>query len=88
MLDRMGTRFLQQTLNEQLGKHIKEKLPGIKTFLRKKISNIDQSLKEMGYFDESEKNILKLFYRFEASYVFIICGQLYKQPTGINYLQC
>jgi hypothetical protein len=63
MLDRMGTRFLQETLNEQLGKHIKEKLPGIKSFLQKKVYDINGKLKEMGYFDEAEKNVLKLLYR-------------------------
>ena len=66
MLDRMGTQFLQQTLNEQLGRHIKDKLPGIKTFLRKKIETIDTTLREMGYYDESEKNVLKLLYRLEC----------------------
>jgi hypothetical protein len=63
MLDRMGTRFLQETLNDQLGRHIKEKLPGIKSCLQKNIFDIDGKLKEMGYFDEAERNVLKLLYR-------------------------
>jgi len=61
----MGTRFLQETLNDQLKRHIKDKLPGIKTFLRKKIETIDTNLREMGYYDESEKNVLKLLYRLK-----------------------
>ena len=64
MLDRMGTRFLQENLNEQLGKHIKEKLPGIKTSLQKNIHEIDAKLKDLGYFDEADRNLLKMLYRY------------------------
>merc|ERR1712018_781063 len=62
MLDRMGTKYLQQTLNEQLGKHIKEKIPGIHTSLRQKIQDLNQELKDLGYFDQAERNKIKLLY--------------------------
>ena len=34
---RMGTQYLKEVLHEQLGKHIKEKLPGIRHSLQKKV---------------------------------------------------
>ena len=63
MIDRMGTRFLQETLNDQLGKHIKEKLPGLRSGLQNKIRELNDRLKDLGYFDQTEKSKIKLLYK-------------------------
>ena len=44
----MGAKYLQQTLNEQLGKHIKEKLPGIRTRIQQKIHDLKATLQDLG----------------------------------------
>ena len=45
----MGAKYLQQTLNEQLGKHIKEKLPGIRTRIQQKIHDLKATLQDLGH---------------------------------------
>ena len=45
----MGAKYLQQTLNEQLGKHIKEKLPGIRTRIQQKIHDLKATLQDLGW---------------------------------------
>ncbi len=96
MSDHMGTRFLQQTLNEQLGKHIQEKLPGLRTGLQSKIQEINDKLKTMGYYDESEKNKIKLLYKLINQFVealrtslegntINVSGSTLKTGANINY---
>ena len=46
LMDRMGSRVLQQILNEQLGRHIKEKLPSINTDLKKTLKKTEDALKK------------------------------------------
>ena len=48
LIHRMGAKYLQQTLNEQLGKHIKEKLPGIRTRIQQKIHDLKATLQDLG----------------------------------------
>ena len=45
-MDRMGSRVLQQILNEQLGRHIKEKLPSIITDLKKTLKKTEDALRK------------------------------------------
>ena len=62
LMDRMGSRALQEILNKQLGRHINEKLPAIKTNLKSTLGEIENELREMGYYDqEEEKSKTKLF---------------------------
>ena len=46
LMDRMGSRVLQEILNEQLGRHIKEKLPSINTDLKKTLKKTEDALKK------------------------------------------
>ena len=57
MLDRMGTRALQGILNEELGRHIKDKLPAIHTKLKISLREIENELQERGFFDQKEEMI-------------------------------
>ena len=62
MMDRMGSRVLQEILNEQLGRHIKEKLPAINTNMKSTLREIESELREKGYYDQKEeKSKTKLF---------------------------
>ena len=64
MLDRMGSRVLQGILNEELGRHIKDKLPAIHTKLKITLREIENELQEMGFYDQKEEKIKsKLFKR-------------------------
>ena len=49
---RMGSQYLQKVLNEQLGKHIKEKLPGIRRSLQKKVQELKRTLQDLRHSDE------------------------------------
>ena len=62
MMDRMGSRMLQEILNEQLSRHIKEKLPAINTNMKRSVRQIEYELREKGYYDQKEeKSKTKLF---------------------------
>ena len=49
MASRLGTKYLQEVLHKELGKHIKAKLPGIRTQLVKKGKEVEATLKELGH---------------------------------------
>ena len=51
---RMGSSYLGKILNEQLEKHIKAKLPGIRRSLQKKIQELDRTLQDSGSLAEDE----------------------------------
>jgi dynamin GTPase len=59
LMDRMGSRVLQEILNEQLGRHIKEKLPSINTDLNRTLKATDNELRKNGYFDQKDENLTK-----------------------------
>ena len=44
MIDKMGTKFLQQVLNKELSDHIKDKMPEIRSELLKKCREADEEL--------------------------------------------
>ncbi|KAI3386886.1 hypothetical protein SNEBB_004530 [Seison nebaliae] len=46
---RMGTSYLQRTLNEQLTNHIREKLPGIRNNLLAQQADLEKDVKEFKY---------------------------------------
>ena len=58
----MGTRYLQATLNSLLAKHIKEKMPGIRSTLELSVRQLTDELKEMGYPEETQLSKIKLLY--------------------------
>ena len=47
LASRMGTPYLQSTLNRELSRHIQETLPSIRSSLRKKMLEIQKQLKAM-----------------------------------------
>ena len=48
MADRMGTKYLQETLNQALYNHIKEKLPGIRSNLQAKKRFLQDQISDLG----------------------------------------
>ncbi|KAF0991553.1 hypothetical protein HZS_2853, partial [Henneguya salminicola] len=58
MADRMGSRFLQRTLNNQLSQHIKETLPSLKQKIQDEIDNLETTMGPMLHraeLDDTEK---------------------------------
>lgn len=62
LMEKMGTKFLQQHLNESLKNHIKEKLPGIRSDLKTKQKEINTQLKQLGHLDTQDKDKVKILY--------------------------
>ncbi|CAG0895394.1 unnamed protein product [Darwinula stevensoni] len=56
LLDRVGTRTLQKLLNRQLEQHIKEKLPGIQSNLKQRMTDLQEELQVLGAFDDRRTN--------------------------------
>ena len=54
MSERMGTPFLQKTLNKELALHIKTKLPSIRNKLRQQMKEIKKDLGDMTQEYDSE----------------------------------
>ena len=49
MADKMGTRYLQQTLNMELGLHIRQRMPEILKDLENILKSLRSELKNSGY---------------------------------------
>ncbi|XP_022251039.1 dynamin-1-like [Limulus polyphemus] len=70
MADRMGTKYLQITLNKQLKFHIQERLPGVRAALQKHLMDLNKELFELdsilGKSDKlsQEKYMIKLINMF------------------------
>ena len=45
MADRLGTPFLQKTLNQQLTNHIKDTLPALRDTLQKKLYSMEKEVR-------------------------------------------
>lgn len=54
--DRMGSRYLQQKLHQVLDRHIRNKLPGIRTALMRKISQLEDQVEDSGYSENVDKS--------------------------------
>ena len=50
MVDRLGTPYLQKVLNEQLTRHIKEKLPHLRDNLQRQYLSLDKEVQEYNKF--------------------------------------
>lgn len=50
MAERMGTPFLQKTLNQQLTNHIKDTLPTLRDSLQKKLYSMEKEVQEYKQF--------------------------------------
>ena len=56
MVNRMGTKYLQQVLNRELSSHIKSKIPEIRSDLQKKAKEVEEALNTLGYTDKEEED--------------------------------
>lgn len=50
MADRLGTPYLQKTLNQQLTNHIKDTLPSLRDSLQKKLYSMEKDVAEFKNF--------------------------------------
>ena len=57
MADRMGTPHLQKVLNEQLTRHIKEKLPSLRDQLQKQYASLEKEVSEYNRFGLDDPSI-------------------------------
>ena len=78
MANKMGTRFLQETLNKELKNHIKNKLPEIKTEILKKSREVDEDLENLGYNEADARDSLSLIYRMLLDFT----DQVYSKIDG------
>ena len=82
----MGTKYLQKILHEQLGKHIKERLPGIRRALQEKVQQLELTLQDCGGYIKEDENknktslVLKLVQKFNYRLESQIEGQSLKVP--------
>lgn len=54
MADRLGTPFLQKTLNQQLTNHIKDTLPTLRDSLQKKLYSMEKDVAEFKNFQVND----------------------------------
>lgn len=57
MADKMGTPYLQKTLNEQLTDHIRNTLPSLKDKLQKQIIALDKDLGDLKHFSPDDPSV-------------------------------
>lgn len=57
MADKLGTPFLQKTLNEQLTNHIKNTLPSLREKLQKQAIVLDKELGDFKYFSPDDPSV-------------------------------
>ena len=78
MIDKTGTKYLQQVLNKELSDHIKEKLPEIRSELLKKCREVEEELEKSNYDEnatsDSSRTLFKLLTDFVDEMFAIIDG--------------
>jgi len=57
MSDKMGTSFLQKTLNQQLSNHIKSNLPVLRSKLQSQIVSMEKEVVQFKNFNPNDPNI-------------------------------
>ncbi|KAK0403732.1 hypothetical protein QR680_017093 [Steinernema hermaphroditum] len=80
MSDKLGTPYLQKTLNNQLTNHIKDTLPTLKDSLQKKFYALEQDIKEYKYMQPNDparksKALMSLTQQFTENVKHAIQGQ-------------
>ena len=63
IMHKMGTRFLQETLNKQLTSHINEKLPSIRTSLQNKLNDLEKTKYHLGIDEHDDIDTTRHFIR-------------------------
>jgi len=69
MVNRMGTKYLQQVLNQELRTHIKSKIPEIRSDLQTKGKEVEEALKNLGYTENRELDNGKIIYKLLSKFV-------------------
>ena len=64
IMHRMGTKFLQETLNKQLTSHINEKLPSIRTSLQNKLNDLEKTKYRLGIDEHDDIDTTRHFIRY------------------------
>jgi len=84
MVNRMGTKYLQQVLNRELSSHIKSKIPEIRSDLQKKSKEVEEALKTLGYSDNVEEDKGKMIYKLLAKFVEDVQGSIDGGNNEVN----
>ena len=69
MVDKTGTKYLQQVLNKELSDHIKEKLPEIRSGLLKKCREVEEELEKCGYEERTTSDHSRTIFRVLTDFV-------------------
>ena len=79
MLDKMGTKVLQEKLNAELTNHIKNMLPSIINNLEDAQEGIDEQLKNLGYDfnNRTSSNIQKRLFRYISNLCQVIFSKVF-----------
>ena len=73
---RLGTKYLQEVLHKELGKHIKAKLPGIRKQLVKKGKEVEATLKELGHEESKNQDKRSLVYKLVSAFSDRVIGSI------------
>nr|QQY02476.1 dynamin-2 [Cryptocotyle lingua] len=81
LADRMGTPYLQRTLNQQLTGHIRDALPSMRNRLQAQLHNIEKEVNELMALKPDDPNyktaaLLRMVRSFETEFTNIIDGNL------------
>ncbi|CAG0892482.1 unnamed protein product [Darwinula stevensoni] len=68
LMEQVGTRALQRVLKRQLEEHIKEKLPGIRSNMIQKKSNLFEQLQILGALENRTKSSNSIFHQVMAMF--------------------
>lgn len=76
MANRMGTVFLQKTLNAQLTNHIRNTLPVLRDKLQKQLVSLEKSLGDFKNFRTDDKTLkTKALLQYVFSYIKPTCAK-------------
>ena len=78
IMDKMGTKYLQQTLNKELKEHIMAKMPQMRRELQQKLMELNEELEGIGYDENSAQDpgqvIVNLLFSFQDTINYSIEG--------------
>ncbi|KAL3313785.1 Dynamin- GTPase protein, partial [Cichlidogyrus casuarinus] len=85
MVDRMGTPYLQKTLNQQLTNHIREALPQLRKRLQTQLVSIDKMVQDFKNFRPNDpahkaKNLMSMIQSFDNSF----CQSIEGYAAGVD----
>lgn len=89
--DRLGTPFLQKTLNQQLTNHIKDTLPSLRDTLQKKLYSMEKEVSEYKNLDINDpsrktKVLMQMLQTFTSDMEKSISGQTASSAVNTNEL--